>query len=98
MTARRVSLELPLVGASAQVPDSLTDDLLAQQGVAVQEAVARQLVPVREADTLILSVLAALSPTQGQGLVTYVRHLAATLRKFLDSEARAFLDVFFGAS
>lgn len=96
MTARRVSLELPLVVAHAQVPEPLTDDLLAQQGVTVQEAVAGQLTPVQEGDTLSLSVL-ALSPAQVRALVTYVRHLAATPRKFLDSEARAFLDGFFGA-
>ena len=51
MTVRRVSLALPLVVASAQVPGPLTDDLLAQQGAAVREAVAGQLVPVREGDT-----------------------------------------------
>jgi hypothetical protein len=97
MTPRRVALTLPLVEANAQLPSSLTDDLLAQQGAAVQEAVARQLVPLREGITLSLSVL-ALSPSQGRALVTYVRHLAATPRRFLNPETRAFLDGFFGPS
>ena len=97
MTPRRVTLTLPLVVASAQLPAPLTDDLLAQQGAAVQEAVAGQLVPVREGDTLSLSVL-ALTPPQSRALATYVRHLAATPRKFLEPEAKAFLDGFFGAS
>lgn len=96
MTPRHVTLTLPLVVASAELPSPLTDDLWAQQGAAVQEAVAGQLMPVREGDTLSLSVL-ALSPTQGRALATYMRYLAATPRKFLDSEARAFLDGFFGA-
>lgn len=54
----------------------------------MQEAVAGQLVPVLEGDTLSLSVL-PLSPVQVWALVTYVRHVAATPRKFLNPEARA---------
>lgn len=95
MTPRHVTLTLPLVVASAELSSPLTDDLWAQQGAAVQEAVAEQLVPVREGNPLSLSVL-ALSPLQSRALAMYVRHLAATPRKFLDPEAKAFLDGFFG--
>lgn len=92
----RRALDLHLVTASAELPADLSDERLLEQDAAVRDALAAQLAPERVGDTLTLTVL-TLSPVQAQALATYVRELTSEPRKFLNSEARVFLDAFFGS-
>lgn len=92
----RRALDLPLVMARAALPTDLTDERLLEQDAAVREALAAQLAPERVGDELTLTVL-AVSPTQARALAAYVQDLVGTPRRFLNPEARVFLDAFFGS-
>ncbi|KQR33147.1 hypothetical protein [Deinococcus sp. Leaf326] len=92
----RRALDLPLVTACADLPTDLTDERLLEQDAAVREGLASQLAPERVGDELTLTVL-AVSPAQAKALATYVQVLADTPRRFLNPEARVFLDAFFGS-
>lgn len=92
----RRALDLPLVTAHVALPSDLTDERLLEQDAAVRGALATQLAPERVGDELSLTVL-AVSPTQAKALATYVQELAGTPRRFLNPEARVFLDAFFGS-
>lgn len=91
-----VSLDLPLITAAAALPEALDDAALLEAEALVREALADQLVPERVGDQLVVTAL-PVTAGQAQALAKYVRHLAGEQRRFLDREAREFLDAFFGS-